>query len=44
MHVLPTDQDGRPRGARTSVLSRRADSMYVLKIADTLPGQPHLPM
>jgi hypothetical protein len=29
--------------ARTSALSRRVDSLCVLKIVGMLPGRPHLP-
>jgi hypothetical protein len=42
--VLAGDQDGRPRRARTDVLSRRADLHAMLRIAGLLPRRPHLPM
>jgi hypothetical protein len=42
--VLVGDQDGRPRRARTDVLSRCADRHAMHKIAGLLPRRPHLPM
>jgi hypothetical protein len=38
--ILAGDQDGRPRRARTDVLSRR-DPHAMLKIAGLLPRRPH---
>ena len=37
IHVLATDQDGRPRSARTNVLSSRTYSACLLKTAGLPP-------